>query len=96
MDAHRNAHQGRQTSDANTGISRLPRYLPNALAVSGVKRAIDGSGVAGEIAAMRQARLEREAEVAQRFFPVKEKKIQKLIVMFWKVMMINQQEMVIG
>ncbi|KAH9389460.1 Transcription factor COE1 [Tyrophagus putrescentiae] len=27
VDAHRNAHQGRQTSDANTGISRLPRYL---------------------------------------------------------------------
>ncbi|KAH9389450.1 hypothetical protein TYRP_023261 [Tyrophagus putrescentiae] len=50
VDAHRNAHQGRQTSDANTGISRLPRYLPNAFAVSGVKRANDGAGVAGEIA----------------------------------------------
>ncbi|KAH9389211.1 Transcription factor COE2 [Tyrophagus putrescentiae] len=50
MDAHRNAYQGRQTSDANTGISRFPRYLPNALAASGVKRANDGTGMAGKMA----------------------------------------------
>lgn len=90
MDAHRNAHQNQPSGSGNsTGISRLPRYLPNALAASGVKRANDGAGVAGEVAvavevgvgevgsgdsggeraAKRQARLEREAEVAQRFPP---------------------------
>ncbi|KAH9403265.1 hypothetical protein TYRP_015148 [Tyrophagus putrescentiae] len=90
VDAHRNAHQNQPSGSGNsTGISRLPRYLPNALAASGVKRANDGAGVAGEVAvavevgvgevgsgdsggeraAKRQARLEREAEVAQRFPP---------------------------
>ncbi|KAH9403127.1 Transcription factor COE2 [Tyrophagus putrescentiae] len=65
MDAHQNAHQGRQTSDANTGISRLPRYLPNALAASGVKRANDGTGMAGKKVPLPS----NKAEVAQRFPP---------------------------